>query len=86
MSWDSVPHFSNACEWQCLKIIIIIIMMKKNFYCFRNHSGINFQMAGTHKKSTEAAQSDSNVESVVGQILTAIQGLVQASENINSVV
>ena len=43
-------------------------------------------MAGTRKKSTQAAQSDSNVESVLGQILTAIQGLAQASNNTSSVV
>ena len=43
-------------------------------------------MAGTRKKSTQAAQSDSNVESVLDQILTAIQGLAQASNNTNSVV
>ena len=83
MSWESEPHFSNACEWQCL--IIIIIMEKKNFF-LRNHNGINFQMVGTRKKSTQAAQSDSNVESVLGQILTAIEGLAQASENTNFVV
>ena len=43
-------------------------------------------MAGTRKKSTQAAQSDSNVESVLDQILTAIQGLAQALNNTSSVV
>ena len=43
-------------------------------------------MAGTRRKSSQAAQSDTNLESVLGQILTAIQGLEQASENTSSVV
>ena len=43
-------------------------------------------MAGTRKKATQAAQSDSNVESVLGQILTAIHGLAQASNNTSSMV
>ena len=42
-------------------------------------------MAGTQRKSSQAAQSDTNVESVLGQILTAIQGLAQASDNTSSV-
>ena len=86
---NSEPHFSNACEWQCLK------NNNNNhnndekkiyFYFFRSHNGINFQMAGTRRKSTQATQSDSNMESVLGQILTAIQGLAQASNNTSSVV
>ena len=43
-------------------------------------------MAGTRRKSSQAAQSNTNMESVLGQILTAIQGLAQASENTSSVV
>ena len=58
---------------------------KKNYF-FRNYNGINFQMAGSRRKSTQATQSDSNVKSVLGQILTAIQGLAKASNNTSSVV
>ena len=45
-----------------------------------------FQMACTRTQSSRSAQSDSNMENVLGQILTAIEGLAQASENTNSVV
>ena len=58
----------------------------ENKFFFRNYNGINFQMAGTRRKSSQAAQSDSNVESVMGQILTAIQGLAHASDNTSSLV
>ena len=45
-----------------------------------------FQMVGTRRQSSQYTQSSSNTKNVLAQILTAIQGLAQASNDTSSVV